>query len=90
MFAGGIEGQIQTMKSVFPDHHLTIDDMLAEGDRVAVRVTVRGINTGPMVGLPAFGCLETPVAAHRHIGDREWHVSFHTLARQDRELCPGA
>lgn len=61
MFAGGIEGQIQAMKSGFPDNHLTIDDMVAEGDRVAVRATVRGTNSGPLVGLPAFGRLETPV-----------------------------
>lgn len=61
MFAGGIEGQIQAMKSAFPDNHLTIDDMVAEGGHVAVRVTIRGTNTGPMVGLPAFGRLETPV-----------------------------
>lgn len=60
-FAGGIEGQIIAMKTAFPDNHFTIDDILAEGDKVAVRVTIRGTNTGPLVGLPAFGRLETPV-----------------------------
>ncbi|OGO29593.1 MAG: hypothetical protein A2136_07740 [Chloroflexi bacterium RBG_16_54_11] len=61
MFAGGIEGQIKAMKMGFPDNHLTIEDILAEGDKVAVRVTIHGTNTGPLVGLPAFGRLETPV-----------------------------
>jgi predicted ester cyclase len=61
MFAGGIEGQIKAMKSAFPDMHLTIDDILAEGDKVAVRVTTHGTNTGLLVGLPAFGRLKTPV-----------------------------
>jgi predicted ester cyclase len=61
MFAGGIEGQIKAMKMAFPDNHFTIDDILAEGNKVAVRVTTRGTNTGPLVGLPAFGRFETPV-----------------------------
>ena len=55
MFAGGIEGQIKAMKTAFPNHHMTIDDMLAEGNKVAVRVTIHATNTGPLVGLPAFG-----------------------------------
>jgi predicted ester cyclase len=61
MFAGGIEGQIKAMKTAFPDNHLTIDEILAEGKKVAVRVTTRGTNTGPLVGLPAFGRFEAPV-----------------------------
>jgi predicted ester cyclase len=61
MFAGGIEGQIGAMKSGFPDNHFAIDDILAEGNKVAVRVTIHGTNSGPLVGLPAFGRFETPV-----------------------------
>ena len=61
MFAGGIEGQIRAMKMAFPDIHFTVDDIFSEGSKVAVRVTVYGTNTGPLVGLPAFGRLETPV-----------------------------
>jgi predicted ester cyclase len=34
----------------FPDFHLTIDDMIVEEDRVAVRLTTRGTNTGDIVG----------------------------------------
>ena len=48
------------MKTAFPDMVLTIDEMVAEGERVAVQVTTRGTNTGPLVGLPAFGRLENP------------------------------
>jgi steroid delta-isomerase-like uncharacterized protein len=32
----------------FPDFHITIDDVVAEGDQVAVRLTARGTNTGDM------------------------------------------
>jgi predicted ester cyclase len=61
MFAGGIEGQIKVMKMGFPDNHFTIDEILAEGNKIAIRVTIHGTNTGPFVGLPAFGRLEIPV-----------------------------
>jgi predicted ester cyclase len=40
---------------------MSIDEMIAEGDKVAVRVTTRGTHTGPMLGFPAFGRFETPV-----------------------------
>ena len=33
-------------RSAFPDLHMTIDDMVAEGDRVAYRWTVRGTHRG--------------------------------------------
>lgn len=61
MFAGGLESQVKGMKTAFPDNHFTIEEMVAEGDRVAVRVTTRGTNSGPLVGLTAFGRLERPV-----------------------------
>lgn len=61
MFAGGLEGQINAMKTTFPDLYTTVENMICEGDRVAVQVTTQGTNTGPLVGLPAFGRLETPV-----------------------------
>jgi len=61
MFAGGIEGQIRSMKTAFPDIHFTVEYMICEGERVAARVTTEGTNNGPLVGLPAFGRLEKPV-----------------------------
>ena len=61
MFARGIESQIKAMKMGFPDNHFTIDEMLAEGNKVAVHATMCGTNTGPLAGLPAFGSFETPV-----------------------------
>jgi predicted ester cyclase len=61
LFAGGIEHQIKVRKIAFPDEHITIEEILAEGDKVAVQTTQQGRNTGPMFGLPAFGRLEVPV-----------------------------
>jgi len=61
MFAGGIEGQVRSMKTAFPDLHFTVEYMICEGDKVAVRFKSEGTNNGPLVGLPAFGRLEKPV-----------------------------
>ena len=61
MFAGGLVGQIKAMKTAFPDLHQSVDDILADGSKVAVRVTLAATNTGPLVGLPGFGRLDIPV-----------------------------
>lgn len=36
-----------------PDLHAEIEDCAAEGDRVYVRLTVRGTNSGRLYGIPA-------------------------------------
>jgi len=38
--------------SAFPDLHLTIDDMVAEGDKVAARITMTGTHKGEYMGAP--------------------------------------
>lgn len=39
----------------FPDIYHTIDDVIAEGDQVTVRFTLRGAHTGNFMGIPATG-----------------------------------
>jgi steroid delta-isomerase-like uncharacterized protein len=39
----------------FPDLHAHIDDLVANGDRVAVRLTFRGTHQGEFLGVPATG-----------------------------------
>jgi steroid delta-isomerase-like uncharacterized protein len=41
--------------AAFPDWHTTIDDMVAEGDKVVVRITSNGTHHGEFQGLPATG-----------------------------------
>jgi deazaflavin-dependent oxidoreductase (nitroreductase family) len=51
----GIEGAKQLMvayTSAFPDLRLTTEDMVAEGDTVAIRNSWRGTHLGPFQGLP--------------------------------------
>ena len=39
----------------FPDHRLTVHDWIAEGDKVAIRISVSATNTGLLNGVPATG-----------------------------------
>jgi predicted ester cyclase len=39
----------------FPDLHLTIEDQLVEGDRVAFRWSATGTHTGPLGAAPPTG-----------------------------------
>ncbi|MFH1646219.1 MAG: ester cyclase [Chloroflexota bacterium] len=41
--------------TAFPDVKFTIEDMIAEGDKVAIRYTMRGTHKGPYRGMPATG-----------------------------------
>jgi len=41
--------------AAFPDMHFTIEDLVAEGDRVTWRFKVTGTNKGPLMGAPASG-----------------------------------
>jgi steroid delta-isomerase-like uncharacterized protein len=46
------------IRSAYPDFHVTIEDLVAEGDQVAMRWTFRGTHTGDLVApmpLPATG-----------------------------------
>ena len=38
--------------NAFPDMHYTIDDMVVEGDKVAVRFTATGTHKGEFMGIP--------------------------------------
>jgi len=48
--------QIVTMyRTAFPDIHVTIEDTIAEGDRLAVRYTLRGTHKGDLMGIAPTG-----------------------------------
>ena len=46
---------VEVIKRGFPDLHADIDDVLAEGDQVALRLTFRGTHQGEFLGMPATG-----------------------------------
>ncbi len=43
---------VDTMHGAHPDLRFAIDDLVADGDRVTIRWTLRGTQTGPLLGRP--------------------------------------
>jgi steroid delta-isomerase-like uncharacterized protein len=56
--APGLEGfkqMLSMMHTAFPDFRITIDDLIAEGDKVVVRSTFRGTQKGEFMGIAPTG-----------------------------------
>jgi ketosteroid isomerase-like protein len=54
--------------SGFPDFRWTVDEVIAEGETVAERLTGRGTHQGEFMGVPATGTqVEIPAVAMMHI-----------------------
>lgn len=51
----GVKGYVQMYRSAFPDTNITVEDQLAEGERVVTRWTGRGTHQGELIGIPASG-----------------------------------
>src|SRR4051794_15342045 len=54
----GIEGLKQFItlyRTAYPDTHFTIEDQLAEGDKVVTRWTAIGTHQGELMGIPPTG-----------------------------------
>lgn len=51
----GLKIFISVFHAAFPDGHLTIDQMIAEGDTVATRLTFHGTHTGEFQGIAPTG-----------------------------------
>jgi steroid delta-isomerase-like uncharacterized protein len=89
-FHGGeaLKKGLQILNDIMLGYNVTVEDEVAEGDRVMVRMTVRGQSKGPFLGLPPNGqSLEFPAMWALQFKDgkvyREWVVSDAlTLLRQ--------
>ena len=59
-----------TFLTGFPDMHSTIDRLVAEGDRVVMRWTIRGTHTGEFNGIPPTGkSVTVPILEELRIAD---------------------
>ncbi len=57
-FGGGpddVKQIVTTVRTGFPNVHFTVEDVLAEGDRVVGRWTFRGTHHGDFMGIPPSG-----------------------------------
>ena len=59
-----MRGLVTMLRTAFPDLHFTIEDLIAEGDIVAGRLTMTGTHNGPLMGMPPTG--RTVHQAHMH------------------------
>ena len=51
----GLKQGVRGFHAGFSDLQFAVEDMVAEGDRVAIRGTFRGVHTGAFEGIPATG-----------------------------------
>jgi steroid delta-isomerase-like uncharacterized protein len=51
----GLKDFVAQIRAAFPDLQMTADDMIGEGDRLAVRATMRGTHEGHFMGIPPGG-----------------------------------
>ena len=51
----GFKQYVTIYRTAFPDLHCTIEDMVAEEEKVVSRFTLRGTHLGDMMGIPPTG-----------------------------------
>ena len=51
----GFKSTIAMFRAAFPDFHWTLEDLMGEGDKVAIRVTARGTHHGELMGIAPTG-----------------------------------
>jgi steroid delta-isomerase-like uncharacterized protein len=51
----GIKQFFTALRAAFPDFCYTVEDEIAEGDKVFIRLTGRGTMKGELLGMPATG-----------------------------------
>jgi steroid delta-isomerase-like uncharacterized protein len=87
---GGIKRYVTAYRAAFPDIRVTVEDQLAEDDKVATRWTARGTHLGEFLGLAPTGDEVTVsgIEFDRIIDSRidEAWVGYHPFAAQIPEL----
>ncbi len=51
----GVKAVVSMFRSAMPDLRVLIEDMIAEGDKVATRYTLEGTHEGELFGVPPTG-----------------------------------
>ena len=61
----GLKAMVGVFRTAFPDIHITIEDLIAEGAKVVGRVTTHGTHKGEFAGIPPTG---------KHVTVKEIHI----------------
>jgi steroid delta-isomerase-like uncharacterized protein len=86
--AEGFKQLLTTFRTSFPDLHFTVEDIIAEGDKVVVRWTSTGTDTGGFAGMPPTGItagtsgIDTLRFANGKVVERWGVVDFLSLLQQ--------
>jgi steroid delta-isomerase-like uncharacterized protein len=73
----GFKMMIPALRQAFPDLEYTIEDQLAEGDKVAQRLTGRGTMRGEFMGMPPTGKTAVWQEMHLHRFDSAGKLAEH-------------
>lgn len=83
---GGPDGMrrlVEELTAAFPDHRSSVEDVVAEGDRVALRVTFSGTHEGNFRGMPATGERFSQMQMHLVAFDDHGRAIDHWAVRDD-------
>jgi predicted ester cyclase len=90
--AEGIAYVVSTLHAAWRDPRFSVDDLVAEADRVAIRWTLRGISIGPMFGRPPSGgpAEQAAIALFRIAGGKivERWAGFSPAGKAMRQAAP--
>ena len=71
----GINDVVKTCRAAFEHLNVTVEDMVAEGNKVVARFTARGTHKGQFMGLPPTGkpitMTGTYIGDNRYYGEKE-------------------
>lgn len=78
----GLKDVVRMFEVAFPDFRYEVEDVISEGEKVAVRDVFRGTHEGDFMGIPATGERVTMEAIHIYRLS-EGKLAEHWVARDD-------
>jgi steroid delta-isomerase-like uncharacterized protein len=73
---------VRMVTAAFPDHRHEVEEVVAEGDAVALRCTLTGTHRGPFLGTPPTGCAIAVTEVHLY-RLRDGKAVEHRVGRDD-------